>query len=239
MRGSLEEVYDRLFRCYGPQGWWPISLMAGKPGFDERGYHKGDYSYPKTEPQMFEVAAGAILTQNTSWRNVERAMRNLSDKGILNPDGILRTKDEVLEGCLKPVGYFRVKAKRLREFVRFLEERGGIDELFARPLNELRTQLLGVNGIGEETADSIVLYAVGKPSFVIDAYTRRILSRIGLLNGQPTYQEIKKFFEENLSVDAELFNEYHALLVEHAKTYCNKKPKCSSCPLEDICEKRF
>jgi len=238
MGRSLGHLYDRLFDHFGPQGWWPILSMVGKPGFDEGGYHKDNYSYPETSSQSFEIMAGAILTQNTSWRNVEKAMKNLQDKSILNPAGIMASKDSILEECLKPVGYFRVKSKRLKEFVRFLEEQN-IETLLIMPADELRDKLLDVNGIGEETADSIILYGAGKHSFVVDAYTRRILGRLGLIEGTPTYGEIKRLFEENLPVDVELYNEYHALLVEHAKTFCNKNPKCEVCPLEDICKKRF
>ncbi|MFQ5816172.1 MAG: endonuclease III domain-containing protein [Candidatus Hydrothermarchaeaceae archaeon] len=239
MRGSLIEVSDRLFRCFGAQGWWPISSMAGEAGFDERGYHKGDYSYPKTDAQRFEVITGAILTQNTSWRNVERAMENLRSKGILNPIGVLRSEDKILEECLRPVGYFRVKTRRLRALVEFLEAHGGMGDLFTMQKDELRTLLLDVNGVGEETADSILLYAAGKPSFVVDAYTRRTLSRMGILKGNPPYRAIKKLFEGSLVEDVELYNEYHALLVVHAKTFCKRTPRCYDCPLEAICEKNL
>lgn len=235
----LKEVYGRLLRRYGRQGWWPLASMAGKPRFDELGYHRGDYSYPKTEAQRFEIMVGAILTQNTSWRNVEKAIENLREKRILDPKGILRSEGKVLEECLKPAGYFRLKAKRLRSFVEFLEERGGVAALLDMSMDELRGLLLYVNGVGEETADSILLYALGKPSFVVDAYTRRILSRVGLVERGAAYEEIKGFFESNLSADAKLYNEYHALLVAHAKAFCRKMPVIKGCPLEGICEKKF
>lgn len=238
MDGLLNDLYERLYRNFGPQGWWPLSSMAGALGFDDRGYHRGDYSYPKTSAQRFEVITGAILTQNTSWRNVEKALDNLRGAGLLDLEAVLRSNSRVLEACLKPVGYFRVKAQRLRTFAEFLD-RQGMDELLSMQTDDLRALLLSVNGIGEETADSILLYAAGKPSFVVDAYTRRTLSRMGVIEVDPTYGEIKELFEGSLPTDVRLYNEYHALLVIHAKTICQKVPRCDVCQLKDLCEKRF
>ncbi len=214
MQADLLDIYERLFQRFGPQGWWPAD-----------------------EP--FEVIVGAILTQNTSWRNVERAIENLKEEGLLNPAGILRSREERLQECLRPSGYFRVKGQRLREFSGFLTEGygGTLQALFALPKERLRMALLDVKGIGEETADSIILYAAEKPSFVVDAYTKRILSRLGLMEATAAYRDVKRFFEDALPVDLELYQEYHALLVKLAKSHCVKTPRCDGCPLNEICKR--
>lgn len=205
------ELYDRLFRTFGPQGWWP----AESP---------------------FEVFVGAILTQNTSWRNVEKAIANLKQKGSLTPETIYRMPVEELEDLIKPSGFYKVKARRLKEAVTFLlqEFRGRIDLMAKTPLQELRWKLLKVKGIGEETADSILLYACDKPIFVIDAYTKRILSRHGITRGSGSYHELQRLFMDALPKDVALFKEYHALLVRLGKTFCRPKPRCEGCPLKEV-----
>lgn len=205
------EIYDSLYREFGPQGWWPASTP-------------------------FEVMVGAILTQNTAWGNVERAIRNLKEAGALTPEGVLGTDPRRLEALIKPAGYYRVKAERLRSLCRFLmEEFGGrVQEMASRPLEELRQRLLQLKGVGPETADSILLYALDKPIFVVDAYTRRVLGRHGLVGDSAPYEEVQRLFMGELPKDVGIYKEYHALLVKLGKTHCRPKPRCGGCPLEGL-----
>jgi len=205
----LIKIYNKLYGAYGPRNWWP-----------------GESS--------FEVMVGAILTQNTSWRNVEKAIQKLKEKGVLNPRGIHYLKKSQLAPLIKSSGYYRIKADRLKSFINFLfgEYGGDLKRMKKERLEELRAKLLDVRGIGPETADSILLYGLKKPIFVVDAYTRRILSRHGVLSEKATYDEIQRLFMSHLPIDERLFNEYHALFVHLGKTLCKKKPKCELCPLE-------
>jgi len=207
----LDIVFKRLFDSYGHQQWWPAETP-------------------------FEMMVGAILTQNTNWTNVEKAINNIKERAALSV--LLLEELEVCElaELIRPSGYFNIKAGRLKELVAFLsaEFNGDIDEMFKLPLKPLRHLLLNVNGIGPETADSILLYAGNYPVFVVDAYTRRIFSRLGLIKTQHTYHQIQDFFMNNLPEDVILFNEYHALIVRHAKEQCKKKPLCRDCPLLDL-----
>lgn len=208
----LLNIYKRLYRHFGSQGWWPAETR-------------------------FEVIVGAILTQNTSWRNVEKAIEGLKREGVLSPKGLLTIQEERLQELLRPVGYFRVKARRLKQFIDFLFERydGQLESLLHLPIDKLRRELLSVTGIGKETADSIILYAAEKPSFVVDAYTARVFSRMEILKKDAPYDETKEFFEENLPEDLEIYKEFHALVVRLGKTICKTKPLCGGCPLNDIC----
>ena len=208
----LFRIFWRLYDSFGPQHWWP-----------------GD--------SPFEIAVGAILTQNTAWKNVEKAIASLKARGCLSPEAIWEMPVQVLAAVIKPAGYFNVKARRLRNFVKVLiEDFQGDMGLMARPgTEELREVLLGINGIGPETADSILLYALGKPSFVIDAYTFRILERHDLIDGSWDYAMLQAFFMDNLPSEPCLYNEYHALLVMAGKTFCKpRKYACSECPLTGI-----
>lgn len=207
----LLRIYHILLDHFGPQGWWP----AESP---------------------FEVVVGAILTQNTAWRNVERAIDNLKRAGALDPRAILHMDDRELAELVRPTGYFRVKAGRLKGFVQFLVERfeGKVEEMRSQPVEVLRQELLRLQGIGPETADSILLYACEKPIFVVDAYTRRVLKRHRLLQDGLPYDEVQRFFMERLPRDLELFKEYHALLVRLGKTFCRPKARCKGCPLEGL-----
>jgi len=202
-------IYRKLYQAYGSRDWWP-----------------GETS--------FEVMIGAILTQNTSWRNVEKAIQKLKEKGVLNPKGIRRLKKSELASLIKSSGYYRIKADRLKCFVDFLfeEYNGNIKRMGRERLGEMREKLLGVNGIGPETADSILLYGLKKPIFVVDAYTKRIFSRHGVISEKASYDEIQKLFMDHLPLDEKLFNEYHALLVYLGKTVCRKMPECDLCPLK-------
>ena len=205
-------MYKRMYEALGPQGWWPGETP-------------------------FEVCVGAILTQNTNWQNVERAIENLKQTGVLSPKALYELPEEILAELIRPAGYFRVKATRLKNFIRFLVENfeGDLERLFALPLAEAREALLSVSGIGPETADSILLYAGEKPTFVIDAYTRRILLRHGLATEDMGYEDLREMFMRHLPEDTQLYNEYHALLVAVGKNFCRpQRPRCEECPLKDI-----
>ncbi len=213
IRTILTDVYERLLTAYGPQHWWPGETP-------------------------FEVIIGAILTQNTAWTNVDRAIRNLKAAGVLSAAALRNLPQDELATLIKPSGYFNAKARKLKELVRWLGERCGDDlgALFATETGGLREELLKVHGIGEETADSILLYAGEKPIFVIDAYTRRIFERLGL---QPRrgnrYGDYQALFMENLPPETRLFNEYHALIVRLGKDICRPAPRCGDCPLNLEC----
>ena len=196
---------------YGPQHWWPAETR-------------------------FEVTVGAILTQASAWGNVEKAIRNLKEAGALSPQAIRRLPDDELARLVFPSGYYNAKAAKLKAFVRHMEQYDDdLDRLFAQDVQPLRRELLGIYGIGEETADSIILYAAGQPSFVIDAYTRRIVARLGIAPRVNTYLSYQALFAGHLAADADLFNEYHALLVDLGKRVCRKRPLCSGCPLLEVC----
>jgi len=179
---------------------------------------------------------GAILTQNTSWKNVEKAIQKLKRKGVLRPEGIHRLKKAKLASLVKSSGYYRIKADRLKAFTDFLYEEfdGNLKKMGRRKLEELREKLLGVKGIGPETADSILLYGLKKSIFVVDAYTKRILSRHGIVSEKASYEEVQKLFMDHLPHDEKLFNEYHALFVHLGKMGCRKMPRCDLCPLNGI-----
>ena len=210
---ELRSLYRRLVTFFGPQHWWP-----------------GD--------TPFEVCIGAILTQNTAWTNVEKAIANLKAKNVLDARAMAALPEAELAELIRPSGYFNLKAKRLGGFLNFLIEdyNGDLSRMFAQPLEDLRPKLLGVYGIGPETADSILLYAGQQPAFVVDAYTCRIFSRLGYVDAGVSYHAMQQVFTRRLPPDVKIFNEYHAVLVALGKDYCRpKNPKCSGCPLSDIC----
>ena len=178
---------------------------------------------------------GAVLTQNTAWSNVEKAIDALRAAGMLQADAIHASDAGRLAELIRPAGYFNVKAVRLKALVDWLMGMGGIDALVDMQLNDLRHELLTVHGIGSETADDILLYAFGHPVFVIDAYTRRLFSRLGLVDEKADYEVLRRQFETELDKDAELYNQYHALIVVQAKDVCRKKPHCTECCLADVC----
>jgi endonuclease-3 related protein len=207
----LMDMFEALSGAYGPQHWWPAKTP-------------------------WEVIVGAILTQNTAWRNVETAIARLQEAGSLEAEKIHGLDEVELAELVRAAGTYRVKAARLKRFVDFFYERhgGDLEAIFATPLGTLREELLAVQGIGPETADAILLYAGRMPSFVVDAYTARILRRHHLIDEEATYDEIKDFFESHLAESADLYNEYHALLVQVGKQHCRPKARCEGCPLESF-----
>ena len=211
----LQDIYHRLMYCYGPQHWWP----AEGP---------------------FEMMVGAVLTQSAAWRNVEKAIANLKAAGALSPQALRRLSLSELVALIRPAGYYNAKALKLKSLAQWLGEGHGdnLDRLLAGNIETLREQLLSIHGIGQETADSIILYAAGKPIFVIDAYTRRIIDRLGLSPEESSYAAYQALFMDNLPRDSELFQEYHALLVCLAKNVCCRRPLCHKCCLISICPSR-
>jgi endonuclease-3 related protein len=205
----LRKIYRSLYKAFGPQHWWP-----------------GD--------TPFEISVGAILTQNTNWGNVEKAIQNLKNRDALSARVIYEMPVKKLAELIRPAGYFNIKTQRLKSFINFLmkEYHGSMKKMKSGEMHLLREQLLSVNGIGPETADSILLYALEKPVFVIDAYTKRVLSRHRILDDNSSYDEFQSLFHATLNKDEKLFNEYHALFVKVGKTFCRKtKPLCDICHL--------
>lgn len=210
MNFKLNLIYKKLYAYFGPQHWWP----ANSP---------------------FEVAVGAILTQNTSWQNVEKAIDNLKKHKLLDPHRLYRLSHKKLASFILPAGYYNIKARRLKNFLNFLfrSYQGELKKMSLKDTQTLRQELMSVNGIGPETADSILLYALDRPVFVVDAYTKRILLRHRLIEKDAAYDRIQNFFMKNLKNDVRLFNEYHALLVKLGKEFCLKSnPRCELCPLK-------
>ena len=215
---SITELYRILLEAYGKQNWWPAETP-------------------------FEVCVGAVLTQNTNWKNVEKAIENLKKENLLSPEKLVLCPDEKLENLIKPAGFFRQKSRYLKNLAEFILEKGGLENLIEREKEELRNALLGVKGIGKETADSILLYALNKPSFVVDAYTKRLFFRLGLINDEKQdYEFVKNLVEEKFPPEEEnleVYKEFHALIVEHAKGVCRKRPVCHECILCDRCMLQF
>lgn len=193
------QIYERLLAHFGKQDWWPCK--TGK---------------------RFEIITGAILTQNTNWKNVEKALDNLSKEKLLSRNAIKKAPTSKLASAIRPSGYYKQKAKKLKAFASFS---GDIT----------RENLLSIWGIGPETADSILLYAYNKPYFVVDAYTKRVFSRLRMLKGNEDYEEIRHYFESRLPKNVKIYKEFHALIVELAKNYCKKQPLCNNCPLAKNC----
>ena len=208
---KLMEIYQTLFDRFGPQHWWPGETR-------------------------FEIIIGAILTQNTNWSNVEKAITNLKAANALGPQALYQMDITTLAELIHPSGYYNIKAKRIKSFLGWLFENyaGDVDALAGLPADTLREELLSIKGIGPETADSIVLYAYDKCVFVVDAYTCRIMARHLLLEAGTDYEQTREFFQGNLENDTTLFNEFHALLVRVGKEFCKPKAKCQNCPLENL-----
>jgi endonuclease III related protein len=210
--GELMRYYDTMSAALGPMHWWPAKTP-------------------------FEVIVGAILTQSTAWGNVELAIGNLREARLLTPSAMLRVRVSRLAALVRPSGYFRQKAKKLKAFVRFLDAqyKGSLREMFLTPTSQLREKLLSVHGIGPETADSILLYAGNHAVFVVDAYTHRIFGRHEITNGKPEYEKVRAMIESSLPRQHQLFNEFHALIVNTGKNWCRKSaPRCEQCPLASL-----
>ena len=234
MERLIRDVYEILLNTYGYQGWWPLISISDKNSDDElrrRGYHPRDYDLPKKDLQVYEICLGAILTQNTSWIQVEKALENLYKNNLIYPDRIMDISVDKLAELIKPSGYFNQKAKKIKIFTEFFVKLNG--------KTPSRDDLLNLWGIGKETADSILLYAYKNPLFVIDAYTKRIFSR--LFGKDFKYYDImRELFEQSFrklpqNEKFKVFNEYHALIVEHGKNVCKRKPDCNKCVLKSLC----
>ncbi|RMG91294.1 MAG: endonuclease III domain-containing protein [Zetaproteobacteria bacterium] len=210
MELELLDMYRRLYSAYGPQHWWP----ADSP---------------------FEVCIGAILTQNTNWSNVEKAIKRLRHATALDPESLNQMPSEQLMNLIRPAGFYRQKCWRLKAFIRFILDHGGLAKLATLETGTLRSMLLAIHGIGPETADSMLLYAWTRPVFVVDAYTKRLLARLGFLPHKVSYDQVQCLFHKHLPRDADMFNEFHALIVEHAKQHCRHVPRCHGCPLGARC----
>ena len=203
-------LYHRLFRRYGPQHWWPAD-------------------------NQFEVILGAILTQNTAWGNVEKALSQLREQRLIALEAMLCISTEKLAKLIRPAGFYRRKSACIKAMSNWLAEQGGIENVKRQDSVSIRKDLLNIPGIGSETADAVLLYALAKCCFVVDAYTRRILSRVGLLGPGPSYSQAQQFLVSNIDKEISLYQQYHALLVAHAKAHCRKTPLCGGCPLFDVC----
>lgn len=210
---QLRAIYRDLLAAYGDQAWWP-----------------GD--------SRFEIMVGAVLTQNTAWSNVERAIANLKAAGALDAELMLALDDDHLAELIRPSGYYNIKARRLKNLCRWLSDNGGEAALERLATGPLRAALLAVNGVGPETCDDILLYAFDRPVFVIDAYTRRLLRRYGLASGKEPYETLRAGFERALGPDAALYKQYHGLIVQHAKVACAARPRCAPCCLAESCAGR-
>ena len=208
---QLTEIYQLLFDRFGPQHWWPGQTQ-------------------------FEIITGAILTQNTNWANVEKAIANLKSADCLSPERLYHLDVSQLAEFIRPAGYYNIKAKRLKNFINWLFDNydGRLTNLEIIDTDQLRAELLAINGIGRETADSILLYALDSPIFVVDAYTARIAVRHQLIEPDANYEQLRELFQSNLPQDTKLFNEYHALLVRAGKEFCKPKARCPGCPLEKL-----
>jgi len=218
-KDSILKIYQILYNLYGPQGWWPLmdleSENLNKTGATH-GYHPLNYDLPETETQKYEIILGAILTQNTTWTSAEKALWNLKELNALQPDELLTLDEDMLKEAVRPAGFLNQKSMYLLNITQFFISLEG--------KTPQRKEILRVKGVGNETADSILLYAYKQPEFVVDTYTRRILSHLGLVDEKINYIELKNIFESSLPVDVPLYQEYHALIVEHAKRYYQRKP---------------
>jgi endonuclease-3 related protein len=232
-RLGIASAYRILMEAYGPQGWWPWLRHAGRPGFDARGYHPGLPGPPPGAKDRLTVCLGAILTQNAAWTNAEKALGALLGEGLDSLNSILSAPPSSIAAAIRPSGYFKQKTKKIIDFCRAAK----VGRWLGRSHPPGREDLLAVWGIGPETADSILLYAFGRPVFVVDAYTRRLFARLGLMGQDASYDDIQEACLRALPLDAALFNEYHALIVDCGKRHCAARPRCRVCPLESACPK--
>ncbi|HEX3012811.1 MAG TPA: endonuclease III domain-containing protein [Methanobacterium sp.] len=231
MSDQITLIYEKLYDLYGPQGWWPLINHDGtnptKTGAI-RGYHPKNYDLPIERNQIYEIILGAILTQNTSWLSAEMALFNLDELDVIEPEKLSHLNDETLKSAIRCAGFLNQKAVYIKEITSLLISLDG--------RIPTRKELLAVKGVGNETADSILLYAYKQPQFVVDAYTKRIFSHLGFVNENIKYIELKELFESNLPKDTAVYQDYHALIVEHAKRYYSKKPYGVDDPLKELLE---
>lgn len=221
MENKIYEIYQKLYQAYGPQGWWPFLNDSGEPI-----YHKSDFSFPQTDLQRFEVCVGSILTQNTTFTSVVTSLQNLKAKNVLSPETIQSLPRDDLKEAIRPCGYFNQKSRYILAFIEFYQALKGC--------TPSRDELLSVVGIGEETADSMLLYAYKKEEFKVDAYTKRILVHLGMIDEKAKYGDVKKLIEDALEdIDDTqrliVYQEFHALIVHHAKSFYSKKPYGQDC----------
>ena len=230
---SLQHLFDQLLETFGPQGWWPTTPS----GQSRPRYHPEKKPRRLAEIEQWEIMVGAILTQNTSWRNVESALAALWEEGLMDRHAMSRASLDHLATTVRPSGYFNQKAARLQFLASYIDDHpaGSLGSFLRLPAEELRAELLSLNGIGPETADSMLLYAAQIPRFVVDAYATRILGRLGLASADAEYDELQQVFESALPTEHELYNECHALLVRLATTWCKSKPDCEACCLNECC----
>ena len=237
---SLHLLYDELHKNYGSQGWWPLLRLKPEINPTNRGrytgYHPEDFTYPKNEDQIFEIIIGTILAQSTSWVNAEHALWNLAQKNLLSEEKLIKIDIDGLAQLIRSSGYFNQKAIKIQNMLKFLQK-NPISSLKKLEINVLRQNLLAIKGVGPETADSIILYAFNKPMFIVDAYTRRLLSRIGLIPEKASYEYIQNLFHSQISPYFVIYNEFHALFVQHCVYICSSKPKCSMCFINQYCQK--
>ncbi len=226
---QIRLIYHELFNLYGPQGWWPLlnhhDSKVDKSG-SLKGYHPGNYDLPCATNEVYEVILGSILTQNTSWLQAEKALLNLNELNVIKPGRFMELDQESLKSLIKCAGFLNQKAVYLKEITKFFLSLNG--------RTPTRKELLEVKGVGNETADSILLYAYKQPEFVVDTYTKRIFSHLGLVDENVKYMDLKELFESSLPKDMAVYNEYHALIVEHAKRYYQKKPYGENDPLQNL-----
>lgn len=211
---AITTIYHLLLKYYGSQSWWPAD-------------------------DHFEVMLGAILTQNTAWTNVEKAIDNLKQHDLCDSEALVKIDQQQLASLVRPAGYFNQKAERIKSFAMWYRQQGGYDSLNEIPQSQLRDLLLSLKGIGDETADDILLYAFHRPSFVIDSYIRRIFSRLDLCTGTEKYTQLQLKIQQQVPLDVDLYQQYHALIVAHAKRHCHKKPLCQGCPLALQCHYEY
>jgi endonuclease-3 related protein len=226
---KVEEIYYTLLKIYKKQGWWPIFNA-------ERGISEYGVNAPRSEADIFEIIIGAILTQNVAWKNVETALENLKKKRLLFPQKLHKTEDNIIASCIRASGYYNQKTKKIKNFLDWF---GAVNYSFDKLKNiktdALRATLLGINGIGYETADSILLYGLNRKIFVVDAYTKRIFSRLNLISSSENYSSVQNFFHREFPGTLKRYNEYHALIVAHGKDICKKTPLCNICKLNNLC----
>lgn len=227
---KIGDIFIKLYKHYGPQGWWPIINK------DYQIVYRKNFFGKLSDNECFEISCGAILTQNVSWKNVEKCIVTLKKNNILTPYKIKEIEIDILSSLIKPSGYYRQKSIKLKNFSNWVIENGGsLNKIFKKNKpSRLRDMLLNIKGIGNETADSILLYAGYIPFFVVDAYTKRLIKRVLNVKTE-SYDDLQNIFHISIDKDFRIYNEFHALIVEHSKTFCKKEPLCNGCPLSDMC----